>query len=114
MASLERKMIKAELIQRREEGCQLEEAAARLGYAAWNLDKAVPKQLAEAASRSELGDQEHRTLIKAASLSESDCRRARTILLAEQPRLPDAAAITEAQQAARSCEKDLQALLAEL
>ena len=97
-----------------EQGCQLEEAAARLGYAAWNLDKAVPKQLAEAASRSELSDQERARLAEAASASESQCRRARTALLARQPRLPDAIAIQEAQQAATSCEADLEALLSKL
>ena len=35
-------------------GCEIEEAAARLGYAAWNLDKSVPHQLAEAETRNEI------------------------------------------------------------
>ena len=96
------------------EGCQLEEAAARLGYAAWNLDKAVPKQLAEAVTRSELSEQEGESLTAAASVAESECRRSRGGLLAKQPRLPDRNAIQEAQQAAATCEKHLQALLLKL
>ena len=74
----------------------------------------MPKQLNEAARRNELAAQEHQSLTQATASSESECRRARTILLAEQPRLPDAAAIREAQQAVQSCEDDLQAVLEKL
>ena len=95
-------------------GCEIEEAAARLGYAAWNLDKAVIRQLEEAEARNEIDDEQRRSLQQATSSSAELCRRARTQLLANQPQLPGASALAEARQAGGKCRAELQAVLGRL
>jgi len=87
----------------RQVGCALEEAAARLGYAAWNLDKAFQKQLAEAETRDEV-DPATVTQMKAdAQTAADDCRAARALLLSHQPAIPSEAEVTEATELANSC-----------
>jgi hypothetical protein len=89
-------------------GCEIEEAAARLGYAAWNLDKAFQRQLQEAISREEIVDHLATQLSQSVSLAAADCRTAREHLLANQPLLPSDAVLGSAQEAAGSCLKTLQ------
>lgn len=91
-------------------GCEIEEAAARLGYAAWNLDKAVPRQLAEAKRRGEIGNAESAAFRREATTAASDCREARSILLANQPALPDARERDEAAKEASKCRATLLSL----
>ena len=92
-------------------GCEIEEAAARLGYAAWNLDKAFQRQLAEAASRREVDDATHGRMASRASSAAASCRAARGQLLARQPRLPDEQALSEAAQGVGDCLTTLRALV---
>ena len=95
-------------------GCEIEEAAARLGYAAWNLDYSVPHQLAEAEIRKEIAGDQQRILQRATSAAAQLCRRARTRLLARQPQLPDASDLAQAKKDGAGCRADLNALLAQL
>ena len=95
-------------------GCEIEEAAARLGYAAWNLDKSVPRQLAEAGTRSEIEGDRLDRLKQETSVAADLCRRARSQLLADQPRLPDAQALAQAKTDATTCRADLKAVLTQL
>jgi len=95
-------------------GCEIEEAAARLGYAAWNLDHSVPHQLAEAEARKEIAGDQQQVLQRASSAAAKLCRRARTRLLARQPRLPDASGLAQAKKDGAGCRADLNALLAQL
>lgn len=97
-----------------EAGCEIEEAAARLGYAAWNLDKAVQRQLAEALKRGELGVDAAASLSKTSESAAGECRRARELLLARQPALPDASTLAEAERLASACVTTLQKALAAL
>lgn len=91
-------------------GCEIEEAAARLGYAAWNLDRAVPRQLQEAVSRGEISASTGEQAEADAQAAAAQCRSARSLLLAEQPRLPDATALEGAKRDASQCRSALKAL----
>ena len=95
-------------------GCQIEEAAARLGYAAWNLDRSVPHQLAEAETRKEISSSVRQGLEDEASGAAGLCRRARAKLLAKQPQLPAASALAQATKDSETCRVDLQSILARL
>jgi len=95
-------------------GCEIEEAAARLGYAAWNLDKAVPRQLAEAEARDEVAGGQRRGLQQVTSSAAGSCRRAREELLARQPQLPGASALAQARGAVRKCRAGLETALGRL
>jgi hypothetical protein len=95
-------------------GCQIEEAAARLGYAAWNLDRSVPHQLAEAQTRNEIQDGARQNLQDTTSGAADLCRRARAQLLANQPQLPHASALAQAKQDAATCRAELESALARL
>ncbi|MFP6605258.1 MAG: hypothetical protein VCC19_01660, partial [Myxococcota bacterium] len=95
-------------------GCEIEEAAARLGYAAWNLDKSVSRQLAEAETRNEIEGEQRRSLQQATSSAADLCRRARTQLLANQPQLPGASGLAQAKQAGAKCRAQLESLLGRL
>ena len=86
-----------------EAGCEIEEAAARLGYAAWNLDKAVQRQLAEAHSRGEVDGQFTAQLSEMAIVAAGQCRSARELLLARQPALPTAESLASVQRDTASC-----------
>ncbi len=91
-------------------GCDPEEAAARLGYAAWNLDRAFARQLAEAESRGEIRDELLRRLSGEAGAAAEHCRGARERLLAEQPRLPGASALRAARDLGEACRESLNRL----
>jgi len=91
-------------------GCDPEEAAARLGYAAWNLDKAFARQLDEATQRGEVTQELHARLGHEASAAASACRGARARLLAKQPRLPDDLALAQAEAHATRCGDALRSL----
>ena len=95
-------------------GCEIEEAAARLGYAAWNLDRSVPHQLAEAETRNEIEGDKRQSLQQATSVAADQCRSARTQLLAKQPQLPGESALAQAKKDAATCRADLQSVLARL
>jgi len=95
-------------------GCEIEEAAARLGYAAWNLDKAVPRQLAEAEVRKEIGAKARVQIEQIASVAAQACRGARSLLLEKQPQLPDEKNLGEARTSVRRCQGELQKALASL
>ena len=95
-------------------GCEIEEAAARLGYAAWNLDKSVPRQLAEAETRKEIGADLKLQIEDMAETAAAECRGARVLLLEEQPRLPNEEKLVEARSSTRRCHSKLQAALASL
>jgi len=95
-------------------GCEIEEAAARLGYAAWNLDKSVPRQLAEAETRNEIDAGARARIEQAAASAAGECRGARALLLEDQPRLPDETKLTEARASARRCHSELQQVVASL
>jgi hypothetical protein len=95
-------------------GCDIEEAAARLGYATWNLERAVIRQLAEAETRTEIGSEARRSLDEAASAAAGLCRRARVRILADQPRLPNAEALVGAGKDAEACRADLLAIRSRL
>jgi hypothetical protein len=95
-------------------GCEIEEAAARLGYAAWNLDKAVPRQLAEAEVRKEIGAKARVQIEQIASVAAQACRGARSLLLEKQPQLPDEKNLGEARTSVRRCQAELQKALASL
>ena len=95
-------------------GCEIEEAAARLGYAAWNLDYSVPHQLAEAKTRNEIAGAQQKVLQRAGSAAARLCRSARTRLLARQPSLPDASELAQAKKEGAKCRADLESLLAQL
>jgi hypothetical protein len=95
-------------------GCEIEEAAARLGYAAWNLDKAFQRQLTEAAHRREVDAATHNGFASRASSAASSCRAAREQLLARQPRLPNEQALSEAAQGVGDCLTTLRALVQEI
>jgi len=71
-----------------ESGCGLEEAAARLGYAAWNLDHAFNKQLKEALDRGEIQSGLYKKVLDWGKRAASDCRKARESLLKDQPKDP--------------------------
>jgi hypothetical protein len=86
-----------------EAGCEIEEAAARLGYAAWNLDKAFQRQLAEATNRKEIGSDDAERLSQSAELAAADCRGARELLLARQPALPSESVLVDAKMGAAEC-----------
>lgn len=86
-----------------EAGCEIEEAAARLGYAAWNLDKAVQRQLSEADNRGEIDAEAARQLSAMAVSAAGQCRGARAQLLAKQPSLPGEASLASAQRDATAC-----------
>ncbi len=91
-------------------GCDPEEAAARLGYAAWNLDKAFQSQLAEAATRDEVAANELETLSSDARRASADCRAARGRLIANQPRLPSKASLENARGLAKRCGATLESI----
>ena len=95
-------------------GCQIEEAAARLGYAAWNLDRSVPHQLMEAESRDEIAYGARQNVEAETAEAAGLCRRARTLLLADQPRLPQAAVLAEAKKDSAKCHATLESVLARL
>ena len=97
-----------------EVGCEIEEAAARLGYAAWNLDKAVQRQLAEALHRDELDRAQREALSTSVSQAARICRSAREALLSRQPDLPTADTLEQVQREARQCRDVLQEALAGL
>jgi len=86
-----------------EAGCEIEEAAARLGYAAWNLDKAVQRQLSEAAMRGEVDADVAAGISAVAKQAADDCRSAREQLLAQQPSLPSAAELVSVKRDTASC-----------
>lgn len=86
-----------------EAGCEIEEAAARLGYAAWNLDKAVQRQLAEAKKRSEIDVQGAAQLSEMATVAAGQCRSARELLLAQQPLLPSESSLASARRDTAAC-----------
>jgi|GEM_PF-1945801 len=85
------------------EGCALEEAAARLGYAAWNIDKAFQRQLAEAIKREQIHGEYGQNIAADATAAAADCRRARKQLLAKQPALPSESALAEARTLTANC-----------
>ena len=91
-------------------GCDPEEAAARLGYAAWNLDKAFGRQIGEAIERGEIAKEAGDQLAADAGLAAAACRGARGQLLAAQPRLPDADALAAARAQSTSCADALRSL----
>ena len=95
-------------------GCEIEEAAARLGYAAWNLDRSVPHQLAEAETRNEIEGDKRQSLQQATSVAAEQCRSARTQLLAKQPQLPGESALAQAKKDAETCRAGLESVLARL
>ena len=95
-------------------GCEIEEAAARLGYAAWNLDKAVPRQLAEAQVRKEIDANEKIRVERVASSAAKACRGARSLLLERQPQLPDEENLDGARRSAERCQLELKTALADL
>jgi hypothetical protein len=95
-------------------GCDLEEAAARLGYAAWNLDKAFQRQLAEASDRGQLNGTPWERLASDAAAAAGACRSARGELLAVQPQLPDGDALGRARRSSESCLASLQGIVAAL
>ena len=97
-----------------EAGCDPEEAAARLGYAAWNLDKAFVVQLDEAQERGELASADAARFRAEAGEAAGACREARAALLRDQPRLPDQTALGEARGAATTCRTRLTRLGEEL
>jgi hypothetical protein len=84
-------------------GCEIEEAAARLGYAAWNLDKAVQRQLAEAIERGEIDGQAAEQLSDLATVAAGQCRGARELLLAQQPSLPNEMTLASVQRETTAC-----------
>jgi len=86
-----------------EAGCEIEEAAARLGYAAWNLDKAVQRQLAEAGKRGEIDAQAAAQLSAMAVAAAGQCRGARELLLAQQPLLPSETTLAFVQRDTTAC-----------
>jgi hypothetical protein len=90
--------------------CEIEEAAARLGYAAWNLDKAFHRQLAEALGRGEVVAAVAGRLADQATEAAASCRGARAKLLADQPRLPTGLVLGQAQQLAAGCLSSLNQL----
>lgn len=92
-------------------GCEIEEAAARLGYAAWNLDKAFQRQLTEAVNRRELNEAAYSQLAGRASSAAASCRVARGKLLERQPQLPDEQALGEAADGVGDCLATLRALV---
>jgi hypothetical protein len=69
-------------------GCDPEEAAARLGYAAWNLDKAFARQLGEALARGEVDAADHGQLVRDAGSAATACREARARMLTGNGRGP--------------------------
>ncbi len=85
------------------EGCALEEAAARLGYAAWNMDKAFQRQLAEAIQRGQIHAEYGKNVAVNATEAAAECRRARAQLLAKQPALPAQSALSEARIHTADC-----------
>ena len=85
------------------EGCALEEAAARLGYAAWNMDKAFQRQLAEAVKREQINAEFGQSIAAKATAAVVDCRSARAQLLARQPALPVEGAMAEARILTADC-----------
>jgi len=95
-------------------GCEIEEAAARLGYAAWNLDKAVPRQLAEAVIREQIDEVSRARIEQGAATAAGACRGARFLLLEKQPSLPDESKLVEARVSTLRCRSELQAALAGL
>ncbi len=84
-------------------GCALEEAAARLGYAAWNMDKAFQRQLAEAVLREQIHGEHGKNVAEDAAAAAADCRGARAQLLAKQPALPAESAMVEARILTADC-----------
>ncbi|MFP6663291.1 MAG: hypothetical protein VCC00_03705 [Deltaproteobacteria bacterium] len=95
-------------------GCEIEEAAARLGYAAWNLDKAFRKQITEAAMLGELDATDADEFSRSAMAAATQCREARGHLLKRQPELPDALALDAARAASAACLQTLAKLSADL
>jgi hypothetical protein len=84
-------------------GCDPEEAAARLGYAAWNLDKAFARQLGEALARGEVDAADHGQLVRDAGSAATACREARARMLTVQPSLPGPEALAEANELSTQC-----------
>ncbi|MFP6654518.1 MAG: hypothetical protein VCB25_02745, partial [Myxococcota bacterium] len=95
-------------------GCQLEEAAARLGYAAWNIEKAFGRQLAEARSRDEISSALQEQVSLDARMAVIACQDARGYLLARQPELPGEAALESARTLAEKCQTSLAAIVEKL
>jgi hypothetical protein len=95
-------------------GCDPEEAAARLGYAAWNLGKAFQRQLAEALRRGEIAPASKDRVASDASAAENACLRARDRLLANQPELPTADALQNARMLAESCQASIATIVGAL
>jgi len=93
------------------EGCALEEAASRLGYAAWNMDKAFQRQLAAAIQREQIYSEYGRNIAEDATAAAATCRRARMQLLAKQPALPDESALAEARLLTADCMNGLTTVL---
>ncbi len=87
--------------------CDLEEAAARLGYASWNLDKVFDKHLDEALTRGEISSAEHDDLHEQGDKAAADCRAARELLLRDQPEDPTTEEISQARS---YCESALHGL----
>ncbi len=85
------------------QGCALEEAAARLGYAAWNMEKAFQRQLQEAIKREQIHGQYGKNIAEDATKAVVDCRSARAALLAKQPALPTESALVEARARTADC-----------
>jgi hypothetical protein len=84
-------------------GCDPEEAAARLGYAAWNLEHAFESQLEEAVRRDEVARDLQADLAARALGATESCLMAREALLASQPQLPDESRLTEAKVQSAAC-----------
>jgi hypothetical protein len=93
------------------EGCALEEAAARLGYAAWNMDKAFQRQLAEAIQREQIHAEYGKNIAADATEAAAHCRRARKQLLARQPALPSESALAETRILTADCTSGLTKVL---
>ena len=84
-------------------GCDPEEAAARLGYAAWNLEKAFTRQLEEARRRGEIANGALGRSLHDAHEAVRTCAGAREELLARQPALPAAGSLERSNELSRSC-----------
>ncbi len=93
---------------------ELEEAAARLGYAAWNLDKAFQTQLAEAEARAELDAASAGQMSGDAAEAANDCRAARALLLSRQPDIPTQGEVKDATKFAERCLDRLNELMSSI
>lgn len=86
-----------------EADCDLEEAAARLGYAAWNLDKSVQLQIREAFDRGEVSNKKRRLVSLGAAIAAKSCRAARRQLLRDQPEDPTRREVKKARLLTKAC-----------